>query len=128
MPSTLACPGLCAGTIHTCLHDDCENVDGDGQAGMTHTPPLPCHFAANFLGEGLKSTQASCKEVHMPPHKVDNAPAIWDLEALGNCVGDILRGGLKVGKHLSIKRGSQASWQVEDQVAGRWRLHHGQMW
>jgi hypothetical protein len=49
--------------------------------------------------------------------KVDDAPAIWDLAALGNREGDIPRGGLEVGKRLSIERGSRVSWLVEDHFA-----------
>jgi hypothetical protein len=54
--------------------------------------------------------------------KVDNAPAIWDLAALGNRVGNILRDCLEVCECLSIERGSLASWLVEGQFAHRWRF------
>ncbi len=87
-------------------------------------PPPPCCFTVEFVGEGLDSTRASRKKVHMS-RKVDNAPAIWDFAALGNHVGNILRGGLEVCEHLSIERGSQASWLVEDQFAYRWPFHRG---
>ncbi len=80
-----------------------------------------------FSGEGLDSTRASCKKVHMSC-EVDDAPAIWDLAALGNYEGNVPRGGLEVGKHLSIERGSQASWLVEDQFAHQWRFHCGGIW
>jgi hypothetical protein len=91
-------------------------------------PPLPpCFIAGEFFGEGLNSTRASHEKVHMSC-KLDNAPAIWDLAALGNCVGDIPRGGLEVYKRLSIKRGSRACWLVEGQFAHRWHFHRGRTW
>ena len=52
MPSTLACPGLCPETVHTCPHNDWENVVGDGQAGMTYTSPLAMPFCGQFFGRG----------------------------------------------------------------------------
>ncbi len=87
-------------------------------------PPPPCFFMVEFFGEGLDCTRASREKVHMSC-KVDNAPAIWDLAALRNCVGDIPRGGLKVCECFSIERGSQASWLVEGQFAPRWHFHRG---
>jgi hypothetical protein len=72
-------------------------------------PPPLCFFVVEFFGEGLDSTRASRKKVNMSC-KVDKAPAIWDLAALRNHVGDIPRSGLEVCKRLSIERGSQASF------------------
>ena len=68
-------------------------------------PPLPRFIAVKFLGEGLDSTRASHEKVQLS-REVDNAPAIWDLAAIKNCVGNIPRGGLGVCEHLSVERGS----------------------
>ena len=87
-------------------------------------PPLPCFITVEFLGEGLDSTRASHKKVQMS-RDLDDAPAIWDLAALGNHAGDIPRGGLEVCEHLSIERGNQASWLVEGQFAHRRHFHRG---
>ena len=48
--------------------------------------------------------QASREKVQMS-REVDDAPAIWDLAAIENCVGNILRGGLEVCEHLSFEMG-----------------------
>ena len=71
-------------------------------------PPLLRFIAVDFLGEGLNRTRGSRKKVQMS-RKVDDAPAIWDLAALGKRVGNTPRGGLEVCKHLSVERGSQVS-------------------
>ena len=71
-------------------------------------PPLARFIGVEFLGEGLNGTRASREKVQMS-RKVDDAPAIWDLAALGKRVGNTPRGGLEVCKHLSVERGSQVS-------------------
>ena len=79
-------------------------------------PPLPRFIVVDFSGEGLDSTRASHKKVPMS-REVDNAPAIWDLAAFGDRVGNIPKRGLEVCEHLSVERGSRASWMVEGQFA-----------
>jgi len=90
-------------------------------------PPSPRSIAVEFSGEGLDSMRASREKVHVS-REVCDAPTKWDLAALGNHVGNIPRGGLEVCEHLSVERGSRASWLVEDQFAHRRRFHHGRTW